>query len=95
MSASFAPTPPALMNNGGYGPPPGLMFPPNLNAENDIVNPHVSPLPPLDEGSAHGESNLSFLQGREVSGTSAVLPQCGNSIIGINALPNTLVARTQ
>lgn len=95
MSASFAPTSQAPLNNLPYGPPPGLAFPPGLNTDNAIVNSHVSPIPPLDEGSAHGESNLPFLQGREVSIPSAVLPQCGNSVIGINALLNTLAARTQ
>jgi len=64
MSASFAPTlqSPINMNNvPAYGPPPGLAFPPGLNNHNNnnntlIVNTHVSPIPTLDEGSAHGES---------------------------------------
>lgn len=95
MSASFVATPQAPMNSIAYGPPPGLTFPPGLSTDNIMVNSHVSPIPPPDEGSAHGESNLPFAQGREVSVPTAALPQCGNAIIGINTLFNTLVARTQ
>lgn len=36
-------------------------------------------------GSAHGESISFLFQGREVSVPSAVLSQCGKSIIGIDA----------
>ena len=63
MSASFAPTLQSSMNNiAACGPPPGLAFPPGLNSNNNnsstlIVNSHVSPIPTLDEGSAHGESD--------------------------------------
>jgi CCR4-NOT transcription complex subunit 4 len=94
MSASFAPSQAPMSTT--YGPPPGLTFLPGVNSDNGpTVNSHVSPIPPLDEGSTHGESNISFLQGREVNVPNISLPHYRNSIIGVNALFNTLVAQTQ
>jgi CCR4-NOT transcription complex subunit 4 len=94
MSASFAPSQAPM--NITYGPPPGLTFPPGVNSDDGpTVNSHVSPIPPLDEGSTHGESNISFLQGREVNVPNVSLPHYGNPAIGVNALFNTLVAQTQ
>jgi hypothetical protein len=68
------------------------MFPPGLSNNNNtaIANSHVSPIPPFDEGSAHGESDFWFLQGREVNAPSAALPH-----IGINASFNSLTAQSQ
>ncbi|XP_006458231.1 hypothetical protein AGABI2DRAFT_64845 [Agaricus bisporus var. bisporus H97] len=93
MSASFAPQTPMSTT---YGPPPGLAFPPGLNSDNGpTANSHVSPIPPLDEGSTHGEFNFPLLQGREANLANVTLPHYGNSVIGVNALFNPLVAQTQ
>ncbi|KAF5357815.1 hypothetical protein D9756_001673 [Leucocoprinus leucothites] len=80
MSASFASSPQPPMNNITYGPPPGLAFPPgltsnnakNTNNNNVIANPHVSPIPPLDEGSAHVNHSEKVLNTHAFSPLSPV-----------------------
>jgi hypothetical protein len=89
MTAQFAPAlPSAGYNHGpmGYGPPPGLSYgaPPGIMQHPS--HSHGGADSVEGNGSAHGESISISFEGREVSVPSAVLSQCGKSIIGIEAI---------
>jgi hypothetical protein len=88
MAAQFAPAP-AAYNHGpmGYGPPPGLSYgaPPGI-LQHPSQHGHGGAESIEGNGSAHGEFISVFIEGREVSVPSAVLSQCGKSIIGIEAI---------
>lgn len=73
-----------------YGPPPGLSYPHGVSQSPSIGSVHNSNgINVIDgSGSAHGEFVFIPFEGREVSVPSAVLSQCGKSIIGINTPPD-------
>lgn len=87
MSASFvAPSSELTYTSMPYGPPPGLPVPQRLSPSPAMLNSGIS----IDgRNHSQGESFMSYIKGREVSVPSAVLSQCGISII-VNDPPRNL-----
>lgn len=64
-----------------YGPPPGLPFPQHVSSN---ARPNMEDY--------HGESFFAPYKGREASVPSAVLSQCGKSIINIDVSLSPLIS---